>query len=163
MGYAKAQLNNVVVEATQKAYQVLLPFVKSDATVPITTVMKAMEPLLEMRGVGPATASAILSAMHPSIPFMSDEALEVCLSGKRQYTVTAYKRVITALHEKLESIETQRQARTAPHHPPSPSHPATDVVNTTCDASSPHLTIKDMEACIFVCYTTKLNDSHDTK
>lgn len=72
-------------------------------------------------GIGPATASAILSAMDSRVPFMSDDALLVCL-GYREYTVKAYKALIEALSERHASL-----------------FPNSKSV----------ITVKDMEACIF--------------
>lgn len=58
--------------------------------------LRALEALCELKGVGPATASAILSALHFDLPFMSDEAMNACLSA-REYTVPAFE----ALHAEL--------------------------------------------------------------
>ena len=38
---------------------------------------KGLAALTELKGVGPATASAVLAAAAPDIPFMSDELLLV--------------------------------------------------------------------------------------
>jgi hypothetical protein len=54
---------------------------------------KAINEIMVLKAVGPATASAILAPLFPSlVPFMSDEVLEVVsLSGN--YTVAAYETV----------------------------------------------------------------------
>lgn len=49
--------------------------------------MLALKPLLKLRGCGPATASALLAALSPSYPFMSDELLATTL-GTLKYTVS---------------------------------------------------------------------------
>jgi hypothetical protein len=48
----------------------------------------AMDSLTTLKGVGPATASCVLSLMSPHYPFMSDEALEV--TGERVYTAPRF-------------------------------------------------------------------------
>lgn len=47
----------------------------------------ALNTLTALKGCGPATASAILAAADPSIPFMSDELLTMTQGPKRSYTI----------------------------------------------------------------------------
>ena len=54
---------------------------------------------MDLRGVGPATASAILAPLASSIPFMADETLEAVTHHKRDYTLRAYESMHDALHE----------------------------------------------------------------
>jgi hypothetical protein len=53
-------------------------------------IKKALEALMNLKGVGPATASAILSLVRPdSFAYMYDEAIESCLL-KRTYNLSTY-------------------------------------------------------------------------
>lgn len=63
-----------------------------------TTFDDAIKPLIALRGIGPATASAILSWASDDWPFMSDEAL--LATGERTYTL---KR-LEALHASLGEL-----------------------------------------------------------
>jgi hypothetical protein len=58
----------------------------------LPNVKKAIETLTELKGVGPATASAILLSSAPcDVPFMADEAVESVLGEhKISYTVRGY-------------------------------------------------------------------------
>lgn len=58
----------------------------------------AVSKLAELRGVGPATASAVLAALSPAVPFMADEPLEAVTRSKRDYTLAAYTDMHGALH-----------------------------------------------------------------
>lgn len=57
-----------------------------------------------MQGIGPASASAILSAADPSWPFMSDEAMEAVLGGKPAYTVKRYIEYATAIRKRAAEL-----------------------------------------------------------
>lgn len=50
-------------------------------------IKKAIQALVAVRGCGPATASAILSAVDHSVPFMSDELLISVFESADKYTV----------------------------------------------------------------------------
>ncbi|KAF8078806.1 hypothetical protein FPV67DRAFT_1466565 [Lyophyllum atratum] len=73
-------------------------------------VKKAMDVLCELKGVGPATASLILSLLYPSvIPFFSDEATVDVLAppgGRKgiKYTAKTYKALYDALDTMTLSI-----------------------------------------------------------
>ncbi|KAF4665502.1 hypothetical protein FOL47_004536 [Perkinsus chesapeaki] len=55
-------------------------------------LIEAVVALTALRGVGVATASAVLSTRDPSIPFMSDEAILAC-DVPRKYDLPTYKAV----------------------------------------------------------------------
>ena len=60
--------------------------------------------LTSLKGIGPATASAILAPLFPDlVPLMSDEVLMVTCDGKREYTMKAYHTMRSSLLNK--SIE----------------------------------------------------------
>eukprot|EP00271_Cylindrocystis_brebissonii_P019679 TRINITY_DN613_c0_g2_i1.p1 TRINITY_DN613_c0_g2~~TRINITY_DN613_c0_g2_i1.p1 ORF type:complete len:284 (-),score=53.77 TRINITY_DN613_c0_g2_i1:475-1326(-) len=51
---------------------------------------KAIAEMTKLKGVGPATASAILAAYDPMAPFMSDEAYDVSVGGSNSYSLKQY-------------------------------------------------------------------------
>ncbi|GLB35968.1 hypothetical protein LshimejAT787_0302560 [Lyophyllum shimeji] len=73
-------------------------------------VQKAMDILCELKGVGPATASLLLSLLYPrTIPFFSDEATVNLLAppgGAKgiKYTAKTYKALYDALDTLMTSI-----------------------------------------------------------
>uniref|UniRef100_A0A0D9ZCK7 Uncharacterized protein n=1 Tax=Oryza glumipatula TaxID=40148 RepID=A0A0D9ZCK7_9ORYZ len=61
---------------------------------------KAITELTVLKGVGPATASAVLAAYAPDVaPFMSDEAMVAALGNAKEYTLKQY----LAFAEKLQT------------------------------------------------------------
>lgn len=100
--YAKEQDDVALREASKEAYDILSNQ-KDGECMDTSRVMEALGTLTKLRGIGPATASAILSAMDDRVPFMSDEALLVCL-GKREYTVQAYRRLVECIQDKYNEI-----------------------------------------------------------
>ncbi len=57
-----------------------------------------------MQGIGPASASAILTAADPRLPFMSDEAMGLALGGKLQYTAKQYVQYAIAMRKKATGL-----------------------------------------------------------
>jgi hypothetical protein len=54
------------------------------------SINKALKELINLQGVGPATASAVLTLVQPEcFAYMYDEVIE-CFSPKRTYTLSAY-------------------------------------------------------------------------
>lgn len=69
-----------------------------------------MSELVSLKGIGPATASAILSWADPSsqCPFLSDEAMHafdiVNSNGKLDYTMANWKRLESLCSTKAEEL-----------------------------------------------------------
>ncbi|KAK0544234.1 hypothetical protein OC845_005712, partial [Tilletia horrida] len=67
--------------------------------------IESLKALTELKGIGPATASAILAAYAPSrVPFLSDEAAIGVgnLGPKPDYTEAYLKRYVARIHERAE-------------------------------------------------------------
>ncbi|KAG2482587.1 hypothetical protein HYH03_018471 [Edaphochlamys debaryana] len=66
---------------------------------------EALGALTALKGVGPATASALLSAARPyDLPYMGDEALAVAVGRKGDYTDKAYLDLARALRAKARAL-----------------------------------------------------------
>jgi hypothetical protein len=69
--------------------------------------LSAIKAFAELRGVGPATASALLCVLPKGqelCPFMSDEVLEAATERKREYTLKAYQRLQEVLTKKASKL-----------------------------------------------------------
>ncbi|GER40221.1 tryptophan synthase beta chain [Striga asiatica] len=87
LSFMSALDDAVVREASTKAF----------ASLP--DVSKAVQELTVLKGVGPATASAVLAAYAPEVaPFMSDEALIVVTGDTKDYSLKRY----VAFAEKMQ-------------------------------------------------------------
>jgi hypothetical protein len=77
---------------------------------PMPLINQAMKTLTSLKGIGPATASAILSLADPSgqCPFLSDEAMHafgiVNSSGKLDYTMPNWGKLRKASQETAEQL-----------------------------------------------------------
>ena len=66
----------------------------------------AITEFTKLKGVGVATASAILAPLYPAIcPFMADEVIEVTTTGKRDYNMKVYKQMREVLVDKAIVLE----------------------------------------------------------
>ncbi|KAI9921297.1 hypothetical protein PsorP6_001129 [Peronosclerospora sorghi] len=73
----------------------------------------ATDALSVLKGVGPATASAVLAAYDESVPFMADEALEAIANiiGPRKYTLQHFLKFTKELRAKAKWLNEQRAAK----------------------------------------------------
>ncbi|XP_076959943.1 uncharacterized protein LOC143636169 [Bidens hawaiensis] len=82
-----------VKSASQKAFEAL------------PDVSKAVSELTVLKGVGPATASAVLAAYAPDVaPFMSDEAMVAALGNSKDYTLKQYLVFVDKLQAKAKDL-----------------------------------------------------------
>lgn len=72
-------------------------------------VRAALKPLTELKGIGPATASALLAVVHPMCPFMSDELLQAVF-GAREYTVKQYVQLVQEVGKKARQLSEKGRA-----------------------------------------------------
>ncbi|XP_019156669.1 PREDICTED: uncharacterized protein LOC109153260 [Ipomoea nil] len=83
----------VVKSASQAAFQSL------------PDVSKAVSELTVLKGVGPATASAVLAAYAPDVaPFMSDEAMQAAIGNSKDYTLKQYLVFVDKLQAKAKEL-----------------------------------------------------------
>ena len=68
------------------------------------------------QGIGAATASAMLTAFHPSLPFLSDEAAAAVLSGSPKYTIQEWKQIAEALRKKASDLSSSTGSSSTPLH-----------------------------------------------
>ena len=103
LNYAKEASPEDVETASSQAFSIIAQY-KDDEDVPEDALKQAMSALTALRGIGPATASAALSAAHPfSIPFQSDEAMLAVL-GSKEYTVKSFLDLTVALRKKAREL-----------------------------------------------------------
>jgi hypothetical protein len=86
--YARAQDASAILEASACVYTALAA---GDCC--FDNVKEAINMFTKLKGVGVATASVLLSAMCPNVPFMSDELLRIVLRqpAKFKYSMSEYK------------------------------------------------------------------------
>ncbi|XP_038704622.1 uncharacterized protein LOC120000562 isoform X2 [Tripterygium wilfordii] len=85
--------DELVKSASEKAFQSL------------PDISKAVNALTVLKGVGPATASAILAAYAPDVaPFMSDEAMVAALGHSKDYTLKQYLLFVDKLQTKAKEL-----------------------------------------------------------
>mmetsp|Transcript_8072 Transcript_8072/g.15466 ORF Transcript_8072/g.15466 Transcript_8072/m.15466 type:complete len:306 (+) Transcript_8072:94-1011(+) len=74
-----------------------------------TSMSMAISELCKLKGIGPATASAILGMYRPDIfAFMDDEVIESLYNGKRGYTLKIYLDINGRCRELAEQLGRKR-------------------------------------------------------
>ncbi|KAJ4845177.1 hypothetical protein Tsubulata_013700 [Turnera subulata] len=100
LDYVSSLDEELVKSASEKAF----------ASLP--DLSKAVNELTVLKGVGPATASAVLAAFAPDVaPFMSDEALEAA-GGSRDYTLKQYLLFVDKLQAKAKELSANGESFT---------------------------------------------------
>ncbi|XP_057973249.1 uncharacterized protein LOC131161480 [Malania oleifera] len=96
LDYVSSLDESLVKSASQKAFQSL------------PDISKAVSELTVLKGVGPATASAVLAAYVPDVaPFMSDEAMLVALGHSKDYTLKQYLIFAKKLQGKAKELSSE--------------------------------------------------------
>ncbi|KAI0525260.1 hypothetical protein KFK09_004653 [Dendrobium nobile] len=97
-----SSLSGTLVESASKRAFASLP-----------DLSKAVSELTVLKGVGPATASAVLAAYAPELaPFMSDEALLATLGNAKEYTLKQYLSFADKLQKKAKELRTEEESFT---------------------------------------------------
>ncbi|RCV41093.1 hypothetical protein SETIT_9G108400v2 [Setaria italica] len=93
MDFVKGLDDAVVESASRKAFAAL------------PDLSRAITELTVLKGVGPATASAVLAAYAPDVaPFMSDEAMVAALGNAKDYTLKQYLAFADKLQAKSKEL-----------------------------------------------------------
>ena len=101
LGLLRGNTDAVVVKCSQDAIALakdlsLTECVSSDGELTAdgnVSIKKSLEELTKLRGVGPATATAVLYRVRPDIMcYMYDEVID-CFEPKRDYTMNVYLRI----------------------------------------------------------------------
>jgi hypothetical protein len=106
-----------------------------------TAIRDCLQPLTEIKGVGPATASAVIMASTDGIPFMVDELLE--LLGPRVYTPACYATMLIAASNKAAALNRHTAAgddatagkRSRAAHVPAPVAEAAAAFSAAADGT----------------------------
>lgn len=92
--HIKSNLEDAVRALSKDAFALVRHVQSHDENVN-TAIGNAVETLSKLKGIGPASASAILSLYRPDLMvFMYDEILD-CFLGERKYTTAAYIKINT--------------------------------------------------------------------
>ena len=104
---AKELKDEVVREAST------LAFTKARAAKNEAELISALAPLTDLRGCGPATASAVMALADERIPFFSDEAFVVAIGNKSSnYTLARYRDFLHALTRRCEELKDESNTLT---------------------------------------------------
>ncbi|XP_021888819.1 uncharacterized protein LOC110807851 isoform X2 [Carica papaya] len=96
LDFVSALDEELVKSSSQKAFESL------------PDISKAVNELTLLKGVGPATASAILAAYAPHLaPFMSDEAMEAAIGNSKDYSLKQYLFFASKLQTKAEELSSE--------------------------------------------------------
>ncbi len=96
---AGSNSNETVEKTTREAFSLL------NNSTSIDSAKQSLLKLNTLKGIGPATSSAILSLFSPdSLPFMSDEALKFAagFNEKPKYTIKEWEWFVVQMQKRME-------------------------------------------------------------
>lgn len=102
--FARAHTESIVGKATGEA---LGRFAKASGARDENWLAACLAPLVDLKGIGPATASAVLAAATASIPMMSDELIAVALpeaTSSQMYSMPRLQTLVEATREKAKRV-----------------------------------------------------------
>ncbi|XVE55705.1 hypothetical protein DITRI_Ditri03aG0179700 [Diplodiscus trichospermus] len=96
LDFVSSLVDSSVKSASQKAFRSL------------PDISKAICELTVLKGVGPATASAVLAAYAPEMaPFMSDEAMEAVIGNSKDYSLKQYLLFVDKIQSKSKELSSK--------------------------------------------------------
>ena len=126
----------------------------NDNAVDDTIISESMEPLLELAGVGPATASAIVTLVRPDIfCYMYDEVIDTFLP-KRTYTLPIYlqiRRECALIATKLNTSVSSCSSSSMEKNRPKKQQKLSSNVNTDGDIWTPARVAKTLWIASKIC------------
>lgn len=153
-GYAKRVDDSEMVQITTQVFQQLQRLSDSKTNKKNHVLLQqqlkdVLEPLLGIKGCGPATASAIVGMMDDAWPFMSDEVLELTMDGKRKYTKHVYVKLVQVTRDKANALSSaSATTKTKTTKKPTAGGNTTDVADE--NVPPPSLwTARDVERAAF--------------
>lgn len=102
--FARAHTEAIAGEATGEA---LARFAKTSGDEDENWLAACLAPLVSLKGIGPATASAVLAAATASIPMMSDELIAVALpqaTSSQMYSMPRLQALVEATRAKAKKV-----------------------------------------------------------
>ena len=99
MSLIRRNSSETVIDISSKAFCLLT------TTKTHENIAKSLSILTDLQGVGPATASLILSILLPNhVPFMSDEAMDAVLGLPRRYTNSQFNKLCDVLSARTQNL-----------------------------------------------------------
>eukprot|EP00559_Dactyliosolen_fragilissimus_P000828 CAMPEP_0184868264 /NCGR_PEP_ID=MMETSP0580-20130426/29763_1 /TAXON_ID=1118495 /ORGANISM="Dactyliosolen fragilissimus" /LENGTH=210 /DNA_ID=CAMNT_0027369043 /DNA_START=103 /DNA_END=732 /DNA_ORIENTATION=- len=100
MNYLRSNSDTLVKDCSERSFAPIGGHMNDTIKQDDIRITNAMNALCELKGVGPATASAILGLIRPDLfAFMDDEVIECLYEKKRGYTLKIYLDVNTECHK----------------------------------------------------------------
>ena len=105
--FARAHTEATAGEATGEALKRFADAIDKNKKRDKNWLAACLAPLVDLKGIGPATASAVLAAATPFIPMMSDELIAVALpnaTSSQMYSMPRLQALVEATRAKAKRV-----------------------------------------------------------